>query len=195
MENFIEHGFRHFYFSVNYRDEMIREYFGDGARWGAEIRYVKETRKMGTAGSLGLLPSKPQHTLLVMNGDLLTKVNFSQLLRFHKENKAEATMCVREYDFQVPFGVVTLDKFRIRGIDEKPAQRFFVNAGIYVLEPGVLLRVPKGVASDMPQLFEKIIKHKRTVAAFPIREYWLDIGQLEDFRRANGEFSAIFKNR
>lgn len=190
--NFIEHGFRRFYVSVNYRAEMIETYFGDGSRWGVEIDYLREDRKLGTAGALGLLPERPTEPVLVMNGDLLTKVNFQQLLDFHLEHKAIATMCVREYDFQVPYGVVKLDQHRITSIEEKPVQRFFVNAGIYVLQPEVLNLIPDGLPLDMPPLFDKLLELEKETAVFPVREYWIDIGRVSDFERANGEFDKVF---
>ncbi len=192
IENFVEQGFHRFFISVNYMAEMIKDHFADGSRWGAQIHYLEEDRKLGTAGALSLLPKSPSAPFLVMNGDLLTKVDFRHLLDFHHEHRAQATMCVREYDFQVPYGVVRLDGQRIAGIDEKPVHRFFVNAGIYVLEPEALHRVPRDTFFDMPSLFEKLIADGRDTAAFPIREYWLDIGQLADYDRANGEFSGVF---
>jgi len=172
--------------------DMVKDYFGDGARWGVEIRYLEEDQKLGTAGALSLLPSKPQAPLLVMNGDVLTKVNFRQLLDFHATHESMATMCVREYDFQVPYGVVRIEKDRITGIDEKPVQRFFVNAGIYVLAPEALQAIPAGQFFDMPTLFETLIAKGEETVVFPIREYWLDIGQLADYDRANGEFMQVF---
>lgn len=192
LENFIEYGFRHFFISVNFMAEMVKGYFGDGSRWGVEIRYLEEDQKLGTAGALSLLPQKPQSPLLVMNGDVLTKVNFRQLLDFHTSHRSQATMCVREYDFQVPYGVVRIDKHRITGIDEKPVQRFFVNAGIYVLEPEALNAIPVGGYFDMPTLFETLIAKGEETVVFPIREYWLDIGQMADYDRANGEFMQVF---
>ncbi|TAM45939.1 MAG: CBS domain-containing protein [Gammaproteobacteria bacterium] len=192
LENFLEYGFRRFYISVNYRAEMVKEHFGDGSRWGSEIRYVHEDQRLGTAGALSLLPERPALPLIVMNGDLLTKVNFQHLLDFHAEHRARATMCVREYDFQVPYGVVRIDHHRILGIDEKPVQRFFVNAGIYVLEPDALELIPPATYFDMPELFTNLIGRKQETAVFPIREYWLDIGHMEDFARANGDFPEVF---
>lgn len=193
LENFIEYGFTNFHVSVNYKAELIEEYFGDGSRWGARIEYLREDKKLGTAGALGLLPQRPDAPLLVMNGDVLTKVNFQQLLEFHREHQAAATMCVREYDFQIPYGVVTVNNHRILTIEEKPVHRFFVNAGIYVLEPGALDLIPKDTFFDMPTLFEKLVAQQQETAVFPVREYWLDIGRMDDFERAEGEFGKVFE--
>lgn len=192
LDSFINHGFKRFYVSVNYKSEMIEAHFGDGSRWGVEIVYLHEEQKLGTAGALGLLPYRPTEPILVMNGDILTKVNFQQLLDFHLEHKAAGTMCVREYDFQVPYGVVKLDKHRIASIEEKPVQRFFVNAGIYVLQPGVLDLISNGLPLDMPSLFDKLIELDKEAVVFPVREYWLDIGRMSDFEQANGEFDKVF---
>lgn len=192
LENFIEYGFHKFYISVNYKAEMIENYFGDGSKWEVEIQYLRENKKTGTAGALSLLPTPPQHPIFVMNGDLLTKVNFENLLDFHKQHKAEATMCVREYDLQIPYGVTHIKNHWVVGLEEKPIQAFFVNAGIYVLSPDMLRYIPEDTFFNMTELFDKLIVAQHAVAAFPIREYWLDIGQKEDFERANGEFSHIF---
>ncbi len=193
IQNFIDHGFRRFYVSVNYKAQMIEDYFGGGAKWGVEIRYLREAEPLGTAGALSLLPETPGHPLVVMNGDLLTKVNFGHLLDFHKEHKACATMCVREYKLQVPYGVVQMDKHRLKGIIEKPVQQFFVSAGVYVLDSEVLKHIPRNTLIDMPALFERLISKKLETAVFPVREYWLDIGRIGDFERANGEFAEVFK--
>jgi len=193
LESCMEYGFNRFYLSVNYKAEMIENYFGDGSRWGVDIRYIREAKRMGTAGALSLLPEGPTKPFLVMNGDLLTKVNFKQLLDFHLEHRAEATMCVRDYDFQVPYGIVKIQQQRLVGIEEKPAQRFFVNAGIYVLEPEVLDMIPKDEFYDMPSLFMKLVKLHRETIVFPIREYWLDIGNKIDFEQAIGDFSEVFE--
>lgn len=193
LGNFIEHGFNRFFISVNYRSELIEAHFKDGSQWGVQIDYLREDKKLGTAGALCLLPGKPTAPVLVMNGDVLTKVNFQQLLDFHLEHKAVATMCVREYDFQVPYGVVKLDRHRIAAIEEKPIQRFFVNAGIYVLEPEALDLVPRDEYFDMPTLFEKLVERHQETAVFPVREYWLDIGRVDDFERAQVEFSKVFE--
>lgn len=192
LGNFIEYGFSRFFISVNYKAEMIEEYFGDGSHWGVEISYIRENTRMGTAGALSLLPNTLSEPIFVMNGDLLTKVNFDQLLNFHLEHESTATMCVREYDYQVPYGVVKIEKERLLGIVEKPIQNFFVSAGIYVLQPEVLDCVPRDTLYDMPTLFELLIELDKPVVVFPVREYWLDIGRMDDLERANGEFREVY---
>lgn len=191
IENFLQQDFRRFYISVNYLADTVREYFGDGGKWNCEIRYLEEQKQLGTAGALGLMNELPEDPIIVMNGDVLTKVSFGHLLDFHREHGAVATMCVREYDFQVPYGVVQLDGPRIAGLVEKPIHSFFVNAGIYVVEPRLLDSVPRdGRRFHMTELFERAMAGRHKTAAFPLHEYWIDIGQLDDFARANGEWSA-----
>lgn len=192
LESLCEYGFRNFFFSVNYRSEVVKDHFADGSRWGVSIQYLQEDKKLGTAGALSLLPQPATEPMIVMNGDILTRINFEQLLDFHREHHADATMCVREYDFQIPFGVVKIEGQKVTAIDEKPVQRFFVNAGIYVLEPEALKHIPRDTYTDMPTVFEKLIAERKETTVFPIREYWLDIGQLEDLERARLEYGRLF---
>lgn len=194
LENLIEYGFKKYFISVNYKAEMIESHFRDGKQWGVEVIYLREKKAMGTAGALGLLPDRPTEPIIVMNADLLTKVNLRQLLDFHRTGKAVATMCVRDYHFQVPFGVVNIDQHRLTGIDEKPIHRFFVNAGIYVLSPAALDYVPRDSSYDMTKLFEDIVADGSETSVFPLREYWLDIGQMDDYERANYEYCEKFTN-
>ena len=194
IENFVSQGFSRFYISVNYKSDQIKNYFGDGSRWGVEIRYLEEKSRLGTAGSLSLISDLPSYPIIVMNGDLVTKVNFENLIDFHSEQNSKATMCVRDYDFQVPFGVVKTEHTRIVSIEEKPKQRFLINAGIYVLEPDIFETISFGDHQDMPHVFDFLIKTGHDTTVFPICEYWLDIGQLEDYDRANSEFAKNFKS-
>ncbi|MED0658394.1 nucleotidyltransferase family protein [Bacillus smithii] len=193
LESFIEHGFHRFYFSVNYKREIIKDYFGNGLEWGVNIQYLDENQRLGTAGALSLFTEKPTKPIIVMNGDILTKINFQQLLQFHEESESMATMCVREYQLQIPYGVVRTEGTRLCSIEEKPTERHFVNAGIYVLNPEVLNYIPENQYFDMPSLFELLIKRQEKTNVFPIREYWLDIGKIPDFEKANLEFSEVFE--
>ena len=192
VENFISHGFHRFYFCINYKGELIREHFGDGRRWDAEIRYIEEPTRLGTAGALGLLPERPELPFIVMNGDVLTKVDFVRLLEFHQRHEFSATLCVREYHHQVPYGVVETRDHQVVGLAEKPIHRWQVNAGIYVLEPDVLDHIPRGQFHDMPTLFETLLDSGREVGSFPLRDYWIDIGQMDQFEQADSDFAEHF---
>jgi dTDP-glucose pyrophosphorylase len=195
MDSFIEQNFSKFYISVNYRAKAIKKHFGDGAKWNVDIHYLEEEHQLGTAGALQLVSHRPDLPMLVMNGDLLTRVNFHDLLNYHHEHDSQATMCVREYDFKVPFGVVEIANNRVLNIDEKPVHRFFVNAGIYVIDPALIDMIPAGEHFDMPQLFEKAIEAKCPTAAFPIYEYWIDVGRIDDLDRAKSDYEENFNGR
>jgi len=192
IENFADHGFYNIYLCINYKGEMIKNYFGDGSRWNVEIQYIEEHKRMGTAGALSLLPNKPGAPFFVMNSDLLTKVDFVRLLHFHQKQSASATMCTREYTHQIPYGVINLEGHEVVSMVEKPTQRFSVNAGIYVLEPETLENIPADVYFDMPSLINTLLDNKESVSSFPIHEYWIDIGRMREFEQAHEDYSTQF---
>ena len=185
-------GFSDFHISVNYRADVIKHHFGDGRAFGVEINYLEEITPLGTAGPLGQLPPGLARPVLVLNGDILSKVDPARLVEFHRDAGAAATMGVREYEFQIPYGVVDIDDSEIRGLREKPVSRQFINAGIYVLDQSALDLLPPDSASDMPALFAACRVAGLKTLAFPIREYWVDIGHIDDYRRANEDYSIIF---
>ncbi|MFJ8457766.1 nucleotidyltransferase family protein [Lysinibacillus xylanilyticus] len=191
IEGFKQYGYSNFVFSVNYKKEVISDYFQNGEAFGVTIEYVEENKRMGTAGALSLMKNRPTKPFFVMNGDLLTQINFEQLMQFHIEHQSVATMCVREYEYQIPYGVIETAGTDLVTIKEKPIHRSFVNAGIYVLNPEVFDYIPNDEFYDMPTLFEHLIKQNMKTSVFPIHEYWLDIGQINDFNRANNEFKEF----
>ena len=186
-------GFRKFFFSVNYLKEKIMDYFGDGSSWEVSINYLIEDQPLGTAGSLQLLPANLVDPIVVMNGDVLTNFNPIQLLRFHQENEAASTICVREHTTDIPFGVVKADGSRLVGFEEKPSYRQLVNAGVYVIDPSLLELLQKNKPTDMPALLVKAQKSGYCVAVFPIHEYWLDIGRPETLQQAHHEWPHTSK--
>lgn len=187
-----EQGFVNFYFCINYLGEQIRSYFGDGSQWGIHIEYVEEDERMGTAGALSLLPEKPTLPFVVMNGDLLTKVDLTALIDFHVEHQNMTTVCVRAYGQQVPYGVVEIDGVNVTQLVEKPVYNYFVNAGIYALSPSAMDKVPESAFYDMPTLIEEVLSDKGAVGGFPLTEYWMDIGQLPDFEKAQEDYKVHF---
>lgn len=184
LEQFIRQGFARFCISVNYKSMQIKDYFGDGSKLGAEIYYIDEKKRMGTAGSLSLFPFEIHEPILVLNGDILTKLSFEQLIDFHREHQATATIAVATYGFQVPYGLIKANHDLLVGFEEKPVFSSFINAGIYVLNPEVLNYVPKDSYFDMNNLFKVLIQNKEPVCIFPIREYWTDIGEMKSFNQA-----------
>ncbi|MGX8236980.1 nucleotidyltransferase family protein [Exiguobacterium undae] len=192
IENFKKVGFVNFILSVNYKKELIKEYFSDGAYLNISISYIEETKRLGTAGALSLLPKDITEPFFVMNGDLLTKINFEKILNFHDEKKSLATMCVREYEHVIPFGVIKENNNKLISIEEKPISKNFVNAGIYVLDPKLLKYVPQNEFYDMPDLFRKLIDIENQIFTFKLNEYWLDMGCIADYEKANDDFVEDF---
>jgi dTDP-glucose pyrophosphorylase len=179
----VAHGFRHIFISVNYLADQIEKHVGNGERFGCDVSYLREEEPLGTAGALSLLPSAPAAPMLVLNGDLLTDVDLSALMDYHQQAGLLATQCVREYVIQIPYGVVECRHGEVERIQEKPVERFLINAGIYVLAPRALGHLRAG-PSTMVDLLDAARSSGERVAAFPIRERWTDIGQREDYERA-----------
>ena len=193
IENFVKAGFKNFYIAVNYLADQIQDYFGDGSAWGAKIKYVHEDEPLGTAGALGLLEdSLPDLPVLVMNGDILTQIDFLHLLEYHNQQGGVATLCVREHEYQIPYGVVSIEHGSISGIVEKPIHKCFFSAGIYVLNYSLISEIKSQKRLDMPDFLNFQITTGALVSMFPVHEYWLDIGREADFLRAQGEFSRYF---
>lgn len=193
IRNLASQGFSRFLLAVNYRAEQIEQHFGDGTELGVEIRYLREHRRLGTAGALSLLPQQPELPIVVTNADLLAQEDFGAIVDCHVQCGAVATMAVRDYEMQVPFGVVHSQNDRILAIHEKPTHNFLVSAGIYVFSPEALDVIPADEYLDMPAMFEALIQQGHHCRAQPIRGYWLDIGRIPDYERANREFSEVFK--
>lgn len=191
IEKFKESGYENFIICVNYKSKIIMQYFKDGARFGVNIEYIKEKTKMGTVGALSLLKKKPKEPFFVMNGDLLTNLNFDKMLDFHNYYGSKATMCITECNINSPYGEVRLENENIKSIEEKPIRKVFVNAGVYVLDPNCKSLIPKKKYYDMPVLFKKMINKNLKVISFPLGEYWLDIGKLNDFKKANEEYNLM----
>ena len=183
IEQLRQAGIRRVNLTTHYKGELIARHFGDGRDFGVEIHYVEEDQPLGTAGALSLLEASDE-PLLVINGDILTRVDFRAMLDFHREQQADMTVAVRQYEFYVPYGVVESDGVAITGISEKPVVRHFINAGIYLLNPEVCLFIPNDQTYDMPDLISRLVAEGRRVVSFPVREYWLDIGQVEDYQKA-----------
>lgn len=188
IDNCIKSGFENFYISVNYLKSHIQEHFGDGKSLNINIHYLEEDFPLGTAGALSMLPQRPTEPFLVLNGDVLTRVDYGRLLDSHFENKSKATICVREYQTQIPFGVVEINGSCVSSIVEKPLLSKYINAGIYVLDPDVLGMIPRNNYFDMPQLIEALVSKKENVSAFPVHEYWLDLGHPEALELAKRDW-------
>lgn len=184
-----EVGIRRVHFTTHYKHDVIERYFGDGSSFGIEISYVKEKHPLGTAGSLGKVDNLEQ-PILVINGDIFTRVDFRAMFDFHCEHRASMTVAVREHRYQVPYGVVQSSGVRVTGISEKPMIRLLINAGIYIISPEVRKLIPESRRYDMTDLIDKLISENYTVITFPIREYWQDIGDPKDYERVFNDIQS-----
>jgi dTDP-glucose pyrophosphorylase len=191
--NFASQGFEKFYLSVNYMSEQISDYFGDGSSIGVDIEYIHEKGKLGTAGALSLVPQNQKAPIIISNADVLTNPDYSKILKYHIDTNTDATMCVRNYEIELPFGVVNHKNNIIQSIDEKPIINKIVSGGIYIFSPDVLKIIPQNQYLDMPDLFNMIVENGLLARAQKIDGYWIDVGRADDLNRANQEISEIFK--
>jgi dTDP-glucose pyrophosphorylase len=193
VRSYADQGFKRFFLAVNYKAEQIERHFGDGSALGVQITYLREDQRLGTAGALSMLPERPAAPIIVTNADLLTKEDYASMVESHQASGADATVAVREYEMQIPFGVVREQNARIEAIEEKPKRRFLVSAGICVLSPDALDVVPHRTYFDMPSLFEALIARGGFARCHAIDGYWLDIGRLPDYEQANTDFNEVFR--
>ena len=193
LQRFISYGFKDFYFAVNYKAQMIEEYFADGKKWDVRISYLREQKALGTAGALSLLPATLKHSALVINGDVMTQLNFQNLLIYHQQQQATITTCIRQHQHTVPYGVAHIAENQLINIEEKPTHYYFVNAGIYVLSPQVVTNIPYNKALNMTDLIANLIKSGQPTTVYPMSEYWLDVGCPEDFQQAHQDYQDYFK--
>ena len=189
IRRFRQSGIHRVNIATHFQPEVIREHFGDGRNFDVQITYVDEDRPLGTAGALGLM-ERPTEPLLVMNGDILTQTDFRSLLAYHREHHAALTVAVRQYDIKVPYGVMEYDGVLVKALREKPTYSFFVNAGVYLLEPDVYEYIPIGERYDMTDLIQNLIDGAQRVVSFPIVEYWRDIGQQIDYKQAQEDIRS-----
>jgi len=190
IENLRQAGIRRISITTHYMPEKIRGHFGSGDKYGVDLDYLSEDQPLGTAGALALV-DETDEPLLVMNGDILTRMDYRELVSFHQERGADLTVGVRQYDIQVPYGVIDATNGVVLGLREKPKVEFLVNAGVYVLQPSARRRIPAGQRFDMTELIEVLLRDDCRVACFPIVEYWLDIGQHDDFLQAEADVREL----
>ena len=188
-------GFSHFVLAVYYLKEMIEDYFKDGIKLGVDIKYLKETKPLGTAGALSIFDIPPKEDFIVTNGDVITDINYAELLDYHKFNNSIATMAIRRHELQNPFGVVETNGIEITGYEEKPIKISNINAGVYALSPIVLGFLPKMEYCNMPELFEKLRAKSLSTLAYPIHEQWIDIGRSVDLNKANTNSNLSQRNK
>jgi dTDP-glucose pyrophosphorylase/predicted transcriptional regulator len=186
-------GIHRMHVTTHYKPDKIKEHFGNGQAFGVELNYLHEGHPLGTGGALGLMPV-PEETMLVINGDILTRVDFQAMRDYHHEHQAMMTLAVRPYSFQVPYGVVENDGPYVQQVREKPHMTALVNAGIYMLEPEVYNYIPVGQRFDMTELIQWLLDDGQTIVSFPIHEYWLDIGQHADYVQAQQDVAQEYSS-
>lgn len=186
-------GFSRVMIAVRYKAEAIEEHFGTGEGHGLDVSYIREEEPLGSAGAITLAREQLDRPFLLINGDLLTKVNLGALLRFHREEGNALTVGVRQFKLQIPYGVVELEGTEVRRLEEKPTMEVFVNAGIYAVSPDAVALVPENRdVLNMTDLIDLALGGGLRVGSFPIREYWLDIGHLSDYERADDDHATHF---
>lgn len=186
IDMFVSHGFTKFMLSVNYKAEVIKDYFKDGSEFGIEIQYLEEKERLGTGGALSLIDFDVDEPFFVTNGDVLSSLDYEEFLTFHEEQKAIATMCIRKDEYQIPYGVIEIDNDdNIVEMKEKPVKQFFINTGIYILEPEVLILIPKNKFFDLPSLFNMLKNKNKSIKSFEITDYWIDMGKPSDYEKIN----------
>jgi len=192
IEQFKNYGFKNILISVNYKAEIIENYFRDGKDFGVSIKYIKETKRLGTAGAIKLANKYLNKPFFVINGDILTNVNFYNLLQYHIENNYKMTIGSRIYETQIPYGVLNMNETCVTSLEEKPVIKHLVSGGVYILEPSVIQNIPGDEYFDITQLIDMLISKNDRVGSFPITEYWMDIGRIEDFDKANNDINIYF---
>jgi dTDP-glucose pyrophosphorylase len=185
IEQAKSNGFNKFVISINHLGEMIENYFGSGEKFGVEIEYIRENTPLGTAGALSIFDFQEDMPIIVTNGDVISDINFSELLDFHNAHNGIATMAVKSHEWQHPFGVVQIDELEVIGIQEKPITKSYINAGVYVLDLEILKLLSKNQQCDMPTLIMTAKQKKQAkIFAYPMHEPWLDVGRPDDLKMA-----------
>jgi dTDP-glucose pyrophosphorylase len=178
-------GVTRIYLAINYKGHMIEDHFGNGSHLGCSIEYLRESEPLGTGGALSLLPEIPDAPLLVMNGDLVMQTDFEQMLYFHSKGGYWATMGVKPYRHEVPFGCVEARDGRIVTFREKPSVSMLINSGVYVLSPEALADLPQG-AFPITDLLENALQAGHSCGSFPVEGEWADVGRMDDLDKARG---------
>ena len=195
LEQCINSGIRNFYISVHYLADKIIKYFGDGSKWNVNIDYLNEEIPLGTAGALRLIPTNVKEPIIVINGDVLTKTNFQEILKYHSENNADITICAREHKLSSPYGVIEVQGIKFKSMVEKPSFRQLVNAGIYVINPQLIKQIKQNQYLDMPELIALTKTNDKNVIVYPVHEYWIDIGKPESLNKADFEWNEAMLNQ
>lgn len=189
MRQLVHHGFDDQTLAVGYLAELLMAYCGDGSKFGAKLEYSREGQPLGTAGPIALVPNLNE-TFLVMNGDLLTTIDYSAMLKNHRERGMLATIACYQRDVKIDLGVIDVDSDNwVVNYIEKPTYHYEVSMGIYIFEPAILNYIPLNQKLDLPDLMLNLLKAGQKINVFKFDGYWLDIGRPDDYERAIDEFA------
>lgn len=187
VNNFKKYGFNKMFISVNYKAEIIENYFQDGYAYGTKIQYIKESKRLGTAGSIKLVENFIDKPFFVINGDIFTNLNLENMMGFHISNNFDITVGIRKHSFQIPYGVIKTNKSYITKVEEKPTIEYLINAGIYCLKSEIISLIPKDEYFEITDLINICIKNGLKVGCYEIKDYWMDIGRIEDYNKVNDD--------
>ncbi len=192
IEQLKSYGYRNIVLCLNYKAEVIENYFRDGSDFGVYIKYIKEEKRLGTGGAIRLARQYLDRDFFVVNGDILTKLNFDQLMQYHLKNENAITIGTKKYELQIPYGVVDIRDETVKRLNEKPRLNFFISGGIYCLAPETVDSIPENEYFDITSLINMYLEKNHKIGSFPITEYWMDIGQMEDYNQANVDYVSLF---
>jgi len=191
INNFKQYGYNKLVLSVNYKADIIENYFQDGYAYGVKIQYVREKKRLGTGGGIKLAKDYIESPFFVTNGDIFTSLNVEDMMNFHIRNKFDITVGVRKYYFEVPYGVINLEKNVIKSIEEKPSVEYLINGGVYCINPDIIDYIPDDKYYEITDLINKCIKEGKKVGSYEIKDYWMDIGKVEDYYKVNEDVSSL----
>jgi NDP-sugar pyrophosphorylase family protein len=192
LEQLKSYGYRNILMCLHYKGQMIENYFKGGADFGVDIKYIKQKKPLGTAGAIRLACEHLHKSFFVLNGDIITKLNFEQFMQYHIKNENDITIATKKYDMQVPYGVINMKDEHVISLVEKPAVEFYVNGGIYCLEPEAIRHIPENRHFDITELIASYLSANKKVGSFPITEYWMDVGRMDDYSKANVDYDKLF---
>ena len=192
IEHLKKHGVTDVFLATNYKSNYIENFFGDGSRYGVKLTISKEEKRLGTAGPVKLLEEFLDETFIVMNGDILTNVDFGEIRRFADTQESMLTLSIKKIVMPYAFGNIFFDGDRVTGIEEKPDIITHALAGIYVMKPGIFEHIPKDEYYGMDHLIKKLLAENKPVTKYEIKDYWLDIGRVDDYELAQEDFNKNF---
>lgn len=193
IERLKKHGFDEIILATNYKADYIERFVGDGSQYGVRVTVSQETKPLGTAGPLTLLRDKLTEPFVVMNGDILSQINFTDFYRFAMKHEAWLTVAIRQHITPYAFGDIFFEGDRVTGIDEKPNIVKFILAGMYIMRPEIFEFIPTDTYFGIDLLIKAMLKRGSPVVKYNLEAYWLDIGQITDFEKAQDIYRQHFK--